>query len=416
MSSYLKLFPLILLPISLLVSPGVADSILILSIIIFLVYSIKNKEFNWIRDKYFILLLIFYIYLLINFYFSQSREVSFSRAFGFIRFPLFIISVKYFFLKDFSKIHIVIKSWIIIIVTVLIDTLIQYQYGKNFLGYPALIIGDQTRLSSFLDKEYKIGGFLSVFSFIIISYLVFKVFKKNLFYNFLVLSFCLFSLMAIYLTGERSNFIIFCLCSIFFIFLVDYSLKNKIMLLFVLLISIFYLFKFDQKLKIRFVEHTKDIIYSKNLSFKESILQSQYGAHYITAFQIFTDYPLFGSGIKTYRIVCEYEKYENYNIPWIKNRCSTHPHNTILEFLSELGIIGTLLFSIFFFYLLYKSVICFLSKRNNFLLGLIICSVFFYFPLLPRGSFFTNWNAILFWNVISLLICYTNINKKIKEK
>ena len=408
MLSNLKILPLISLPIALLISSGTADIVLILSVIFFLAYSIKNKNFYWIKDKYFILLFIFYIYLLTNFYFSQSREESFGRAFGFIRFPLFIISIKYFFLKDFSKTIYIIRFWILIIFVILIDTLIQYYYGKNILGYPVLVMGDQIRLSSFLDKEYKIGGYLLVFSFIIFCYLVDKISKKNFYNKFLVLFFYLLSLITLYLSGERSNFIIFCTCSIFFIFFSDFKIKYKILSLIFLLISILVLLKFDTKLKIRFVNQTKDIIYSKNHNFKESILQTQYGAHYITAYQIFKDYPFMGSGIKTFRVVCEDKKYENYDIPWIKNRCTTHPHNIILEFLSELGIIGTLLFIFFFGYLLFINIISFLKNKNNFLLGLIICSAFFYFPILPRGSFFTNWNAIIFWTVISLLISFAN--------
>jgi len=412
MLSNLKLLPLIILPISLLISSGFADFVVILSVIIFLIYSIQYKDFYWIKDKYFILLLIFYIYLLINFYYSQSREESLSRAFGFIRFPIFIMSIKYFFLKDFSKINLIIRFWIPIIIVVLIDTIIQYHYGKNILGYPALIMGDQVRLSSFLGKEYKIGGYLLVFSFIIFSYFACIISKKSFCNKLLILFFYLLSLSTIYLTGERSNFIIFCLCSILFIFFSDFKAKYKITFLVFLLISILFLFKFDQKLKIRLIDQTKDIIYSQKLNFKESILQSHYGAHYITAYQIFKDYPFIGSGIKTFRVLCQDKKYENYNIPWIKNRCTTHPHNIILEFLSELGIIGALLFLFFFIYLLLVNVIFFLKNKNNFLLGLIICSGFFYFPMLPRGSFFTNWNAIIFWTAISLLISFSNIRKK----
>jgi len=414
MSSNLKLLPLIILPIALLISSGAADFVIILSVIFFLIYSIKNKDFYWMKDRYFILLLIFYIYLLINFHFSQSREESLGRAFSFIRFPLFIISVKYFFLRDFSKINFIIRFWTIIIIIVLIDTIIQYYFEKNILGYPVSIIGDQVRLSSFLGKEYKIGGYLLVFSFIIFSYLTDKTLKKNFFNKLLILFFYLLSLTTIYLTGERSNFIIFFICSIFFLFFSDFKVKYKITLLIFLLIAILLLLKFDPKLKIRLVDQTKDIVYSKNLSFKESILESQYGAHYITAYQIFKDYPFMGSGIKTFRVVCEDKKYENYNIPWIKNRCTTHPHNVILEFLSELGIIGTLLFLFFFIYLLFINAVSFLKNKNNFLLGLIICSAFFYFPVLPRGSFFTNWNAIIFWTVISLVISFANTkNNKI---
>jgi O-antigen ligase len=409
--SNLKLLPLIILPITLLISSSVADFVIILSVIFFLIISIKNKNFYWIKDKYFILLFIFYIYLLVNFYFSQSREESLGRAFGFIRFPLFIMSVKYFFLKDFSKINLIIKFWLIIIIIVLVDTLIQYQYGKNILGYPSLTLGGHVRLSSFLNKEYKIGGYLFVFSFIIFSYFAETTYKKSFYNKLLILLFYLLALMSIYFTGERSNFIIFCLCSILFIFFSDFKVKYKIVSFLFLLIFIVFLLKLNSKLKIRFVDETIDIIYSQKLNFKETILQSQYGAHYITAYKIFKDYPFIGSGIKTFRVVCEEKKYENYNIPWIKHRCTTHPHNVILEFLSELGIVGALLFLSFFIYLMFTNVISFLRSKNNFLLGLIICSVLFYFPMLPRGSFFTNWNAVIFWTIISLLISFSNIRK-----
>ena len=405
---YLKLLPLIILPISLLISSGAADFVLIFSVIFFLGNSIYKREFYWLKDKYFILLFIFYIYLLINFYFSQSREESIGRAFAFIRFPLFIMSIKYFFLKDFSKFDLVVKFWTATIIVVLIDTLIQYLYGTNILGYPVLFMGDQMRLSSFLGKEYKIGGYLLVFSFIIFTYFVSK---KDFYNRLLIYLFYIFSLTAIYLSGERSNFIIFLLCSFLFIFLSNYKIQHKFILFLILSISILLLFNFDKKLKARLLDQTKESVHSKDLGFKDSILQTQYGAHYITAYQIFMDYPFLGSGIKTFRTVCNNKKYENYDIPWIKHRCSTHPHSIILEFLSELGILGTLLFLTFFIYLLIARTIIFFKNKNNFLLGLIICSSFFYFPLLPRGSFFTNWNAILFWTIISLLISFKSIKK-----
>jgi len=215
----LRLLPLIILPITLLISSGAADLVIILSVVFFLAYSLNNKDFHWIKDKYFILLLIFYIYLLINFYFSQSREESLGRAFAFIRFPLFVMSVKYFFLKDFSKIQSVIKFWIIIIITVLIDTLIQYHYGKNILGYPALIMGDQMRLSSFLGKEYKIGGYLLVFSFIIFTFFV----SQIIFYKkFLVFFFFFFFFNPKLFNWEKNKFFFFFLCFIFFFFFLDF--------------------------------------------------------------------------------------------------------------------------------------------------------------------------------------------------
>ena len=64
------------------------------------------------------------------------------------------------------------------------------------------------------------------------------------------------------------------------------------------------LFNFDKKLKVRLLDQTKESVHSKDFGFKDSILQTQYGAHYITAYQIFMDYPFLGSGIKTFRTVC----------------------------------------------------------------------------------------------------------------
>ena len=189
----------------------------------------------------------------------------------------------------------------------------------------------------------------------------------------------------------------------------NFKIKSKIAVFILLLISFLFLLKFDSKLKFRFINQTKDIIYSESLGLKKSLLQTLYGAHYITAYQIFKDYPIMGSGIKTFRIVCQYKKYENYNIPRIKDRCATHPHNVILEFLSELGIIGALLFLFFFSYLIFVNFISYLKNKNNFLLGLIVISTFYYFPILPRGSFFTNWGAIVFWTMISLLISFKDI-------
>ena len=405
MVSNLKLLPLIVLPVALLISSGAADFVVFLSVVIFLFYSTKNKDFSWIKDKYFILLLIFYFYLLVNYYFSQSREESLGRAFGFIRFPLFIMSVKYLFLRDFYKINLVIRFWVVIIIIVLIDTLIQFFYGENILGYPVLMMGNLTRLSSFLDKEYKIGGYLLVFSFIIISYFLSNISNKKFYAKILIFFYYLLSLCTIFLTGERSNFIIFCICSIIFILFSNFKSKYKIYLLLFFLTFSYFLFSSVPALKHRLINETSDIT--------KSILTSQYGAHYVTAYQIFRDFPLIGSGIKTFRVVCQNKKYENYNINWIKHRCATHPHNVVLEFLSELGIIGSLLFLIFFTYMLFTKIILFVKNKNNFLLGLIICTAFFYFPILPRGSFFTNWNAVMFWTIISLLISFTNI-KKIK--
>ena len=55
----------------------------------------------------------------------------------------------------------------------------------------------------------------------------------------------------------------------------------------------------------------------------------------LTSLNIFFDNKLIGSGPNTYRKLCNKDEY-NVN----EFSCSTHPHNTYLQLLSETGIIG----------------------------------------------------------------------------
>lgn len=137
---------------------------------------------------------------------------------------------------------------------------------------------------------------------------------------------------------------------------------------------------------------------------------------------MFLDKKVFGHGIKSFRNLCDNDKYKirvqdkiskDYNLSLknnldfshfseYKNGCNTHPHNIYLEFLSELGIIGFLLFLIIFFYvsyLLLKFIFYFkkknLSNQNissAFMLLAIFASMF---PFVPSGSYFHNWLLII---------------------
>ena len=56
---------------------------------------------------------------------------------------------------------------------------------------------------------------------------------------------------------------------------------------------------------------------------------------YVTALKIYKDNKIFGSGTKTFRHLCERPEYHTPPLG-----CSTHPHNTYIQLLSETGLIG----------------------------------------------------------------------------
>ena len=133
---------------------------------------------------------------------------------------------------------------------------------------------------------------------------------------------------------------------------------------------------------------------------------SPYGAHYNAAYQIFKEYPVFGVGVKNYRIESGKEKYRNDKYEWTEHRSTTHPHQMHFELLSETGIFGYMFFLIFILYSLYLSIKNYLKNRNIFQLSAIIYIIFYLTPFLPSGSYFSTFSSGLFWINYSIMMGY----------
>ena len=133
------------------------------------------------------------------------------------------------------------------------------------------------------------------------------------------------------------------------------------------------------------------------------------------AILIFRHNPILGSGYKSFRNECSNpiynDRYKNSLDKRHFDGCTTHPHNYYLEILSELGAIGLL----FFIYVIIK--IIFVSIKNIFTdhenstnyKVLTIFLLTFFFPLKPTGSFYTNFNLIMFFFTLTYFFFITKI-------
>ena len=108
---------------------------------------------------------------------------------------------------------------------------------------------------------------------------------------------------------------------------------------------------------------------------------------------------------KNYRTECRNK--DNYITGY---SCSTHPHNTYIQLLSETGIFGfAIIFSIFVWFVFenFKMMInslIYKKKYNDGIICIYACFLMTLWPIMPTGSFFTNWLSIIYFFPIGIYL------------
>ena len=416
--SIIFLFPL-LLSISIFIADLFA-SITALIIIVLLFSKENKKQFSQIKSQLFFFL-IFYFIILISLLFSISYEKSFLPSFFYFRYILFAVGIYYLFKKYTFFTNIFFYSLIFTFSIITFDSIIQYILGYNILGFTTGV--DPTPfITSFFNDEKKLGSYLVRLLPLFLSLFYFFNLKKFTPYTIFVIGFIIF------LSSERTAFFLY-LNILFFYFLL---IKNKIKFLVITSLIIFITFTFNEKLKYKYLDYTLQQLgfieteWNQNYNGIKRYFSKEHEDLSLTAFTIFKDNYLNGSGIKTFYKICNLYKYneekKDMNYLGYLNRnnkitCSTHPHNTYLQILSEIGIFG--FFMIFFFFVktLYENIkiLIFSKKLSNiemsyyFLnLGIIINL----FPFIPSGNFFNNWLSLIMFYPLGYWLFINQENKK----
>ena len=391
---YLFLFSLI--PISVIIGSSVSLANISFILIVFLIFTLKNIEKEIFNNSALIFLIFLYFYLIFNSFIAIDFEMSASRNFGFIRFILLFVVVNYFFNLS-NKSNNIFVFWSLIVIIVALDSFIEFSFGRNILGYGEKY-GD--RIVSFFKDEPVVGAYLNAFIFIVIGYFFDKFIEKDLKFKILLVLIIFFLFSAVLITGERSNGIKALLGLILFFILNKKLNFNFKILTFLSVITIFSFVLINSSfLKNRyydsFIYHFTD---SERLS---SFLKNQhYFALYKSGIAIFKDYPFFGVGNKNYRVVINKKEYIEVK--------SIHPHQIYFEFLSEHGAVGTIILLSIIFALMFKNLKIIILSRNSIQLGCLIYLIINFVPILPSGSFFTDFNSTFFWLNLSIMYAYNS--------
>ena len=456
------------------------NAIINLHLLVFIITSlfvIKRDALGIRFYSYYWILIIFFIYFFLSttvqFHFPEFinekiKDWPFEsqpmfKSFIFVRFIILIFILDTLFLNNILNLRKLFLSSLICTTFVSFDIILQYFIGVDLFGYK----NHKTWNSGPFGEEYIAGGYLQKFSFFSFFYFFTKSNNKNI--NKLIpILIITIHLIAILFAGNKMSFILSIFgCTLLVLFVKN--IRNTIALSLVFFLPIvLVLMQNDSRLKERYVSVFNEInilnifnfsnktkansevkikvthewegiktewsegIWRKNWEGIILLRTSGYNRIFRTAVAVWKENPVFGSGLKSFRILCwevgpKYKHLEpkaydvkNTNAASAKFSifsCSTHPHNYYLELLSESGLIGTILMIAFFIVLLSKSFYC-LKEYNRSLSTELIFSIPFIivifidiWPLRSSGSFFTSGNATFFWLSVAIFLA----QKKIKN-
>ena len=189
------------------------------------------------------------------------------------------------------------------------------------------------------------------------------------------------------------------IASAVYILFCNYSIKKKFSFLiisFFLIISIFQMFP-----------NIKNRVYVeaiKNTQGGSFIFSRPHHSHFFTAYNMFKEKPIIGHGPKVFRKMCNDKKYA-----YDSFSCSTHPHNTYFQLLSETGLMGfVIIFSLWLYTCFwFIKLILIKDKKSNVFQFKIFANLGVFlnlFPIATSGNFFNNWISYIYFLSFALFM------------
>ena len=389
------LFLFSIIPLCMIVGSAVSFINILLIDLSFIILLIYKKDFNFFKNNTIIYFFVLFIYLIFNSFISIDYSEGVLRNLGFVRFIILFVAFNYFFHQRsfFKKIF---YFWLLIMLIVIFDIFFEFFNGTNILGYYSSNASGK-RIVSFFKDELIVGSFLYSFFLILIGFFL----NEKIKYKYYIYSLIFLFLISIIITTERSASIKGLIGLIlFFILYKEINLKKKILFFFLISIILTTVFSTSYKINHRYFTQISKQTHT-------------YVSLYKSGFQVFQNNKIFGVGNKNYRVATCIPVEIVHDPSQNKDdyMCTTHPHQIYFEFLSEHGLIGTIIILLIFYKLIFSKIKKTISEKNYLKIGSLIYLTLNFLPIIPSGAFFGSFTLTLF--VINLSLFYAsdkNIN------
>ena len=375
-----------LLPLLLLLSRSVADISVLLVGLLFLFRSYQLSNWQWAKNQWFKLNILFWLYLLfINAPLSVDPVESFTYAFFYLRWPLFAAALAYWLLDATTQRNLLI-ALLCVCAFIMFDTSLQYFIGHDLLGHakasPTRLTGPYSRPvpGIMMLRVLFIGLFLSI--------IMPQTFNSIRRITFTISMLCI-GLLFVFITGERMALMLFFTGSVVVLTGLLLDQKTHISKILIGLGLLLGLFTSALILNPEMAERSVFSIGYKLAHF----FDSDYGLVFRAAYASWLQTPILGSGFHTYQTVCNQM---GLLTQW-GMQCS-HPHNLYLQIAAECGLIGLMLFVTMIGSIYYAALRHHVSAKQWLItsLSLVVLSVCFW-PLIGGISILNNGVAALVW-------------------
>ena len=367
------------------------------------------KKYNYKKNLYLNLFLVFTILLIFSSLISDFKLESSKTSFPYLLYYFYFIASIHI-LNEWKEIN--FKYFVI---SIYISVIILFFF--SIIQYFTLVRHDQGDLIYY----YRYTGIKSLFENKILGIYLVKFFplfiglkiylrEKLRFYDYIII-FMIFLMMLF--SYHRTSILIF-LLFIFLTFILIKEFRNYFMSISILSILTFLvsIFLFPDLSKSIISKTKNQILTEKSIN----LYPEHYLGHYKTSIKMIKKNLISGTGPNTFKQLCSHKEYEifydeiiNHNGETLKlNSCTTHTHNFYLQIFSESGVFTFLLLSFFYIFIFKELVLCLIGKNsiqdNQFYKICLICTLCNFFPFAPSVDFFNTYlNSILYMPCIFIL-------------